>query len=173
MLAQQPDVMDAIQRLRSKAYDNKKLVTTKQQKVSVQTQESKQAIVIESGRSQYDVCAVLRSGGGLRSLALCGISALLLRLSVLYRRGRDRDGSRLRCSLGYRTLGQLLGRRIQLGQPQSLRQPLQQDDQHRKQLAAQSGASSGCAVQQRQRSAALRQQQSEGRRREPDGFPRP
>jgi hypothetical protein len=48
VLAQQPDVMDAIQRLRSKAYDKKKLVTTKQQKVSVQTQESKQAIVIES-----------------------------------------------------------------------------------------------------------------------------
>jgi hypothetical protein len=48
VLAQQPDVMDAIQRLRSKAYDNKKLVTTKQQKVSVQTQESRQAIVIES-----------------------------------------------------------------------------------------------------------------------------
>jgi uncharacterized membrane protein YgcG len=47
VLAQQPDVMDAIQRLRTKAYDNKKLVTTKQQKVSVQTQESKQAIVIE------------------------------------------------------------------------------------------------------------------------------
>jgi hypothetical protein len=48
VLAQQPDVMDAIQRLRSKAYDNKKLVTTKQQKVSIQTQENKQAIVIES-----------------------------------------------------------------------------------------------------------------------------
>ncbi|QDP21379.2 DUF3300 domain-containing protein [Bradyrhizobium cosmicum] len=46
-LAQQPDVMDAIQRLRSKAYDNKKLVTTKQQKVSVQSQEGKQAIVIQ------------------------------------------------------------------------------------------------------------------------------
>src|SRR6266852_4111823 len=46
-LAQQPDVMDAIQRLRTKAYDNKKLVTTKQQKVSVQTQESKQVVVIE------------------------------------------------------------------------------------------------------------------------------
>src|SRR6188474_3567218 len=30
VLAQQPDVMDAIQRLRSKAFDNKKLVTTKQ-----------------------------------------------------------------------------------------------------------------------------------------------
>ena len=48
VLAQQPDVMDAVQRLRSKAYDSKKLVTTKQQKVSVQTQENKQAIVIES-----------------------------------------------------------------------------------------------------------------------------
>ena len=47
VLAQQPDVMDAIQRLRSMAYDNKKLVTTKQQKVSVQTQENRQAIVIE------------------------------------------------------------------------------------------------------------------------------
>ena len=48
VLAQQPDVMDAIQRLRTRAYDNKKLATTTQQKVSVQTQESKQAIVIES-----------------------------------------------------------------------------------------------------------------------------
>ena len=47
VLAQQPDVMDAIQRLRTKAYDGKKLVTSKQQKVSVQTQESKQVIVIE------------------------------------------------------------------------------------------------------------------------------
>jgi hypothetical protein len=47
VLAQQPDVMDAIQRLRTKAYDNKKLVTTKQQKVSVQTQEDRQVIVIE------------------------------------------------------------------------------------------------------------------------------
>ncbi|MBH5397765.1 DUF3300 domain-containing protein [Bradyrhizobium sp. CNPSo 4010] len=46
-LAQQPDVMDAIQRLRTKAYDNKKLVTTKQQKVSVQSQEGKQVVVIQ------------------------------------------------------------------------------------------------------------------------------
>jgi hypothetical protein len=47
VLAQQPDLMDAVQRLRTKAYDNKKLVTTKQQKVSVKTQESKQVVVIE------------------------------------------------------------------------------------------------------------------------------
>ncbi|KWV60513.1 hypothetical protein AS156_29005 [Bradyrhizobium macuxiense] len=47
VLAQQADVMDAIQRLRGKAQANNKLVTTKQQKVSVQTQENKQVIVIE------------------------------------------------------------------------------------------------------------------------------
>ena len=47
LLAQQPDVMDAIQRLRTKAYDNKKLTTTKQQKVSVQQEQGRQTIVIQ------------------------------------------------------------------------------------------------------------------------------
>jgi hypothetical protein len=47
VLAQQPDVMDAIQRLRSKAHDNKKLTSTKEQKVTVQQQENKQVILIE------------------------------------------------------------------------------------------------------------------------------
>lgn len=47
VLAQQPDVMDAIQRLRAKAQANNKLVSTKQQKVSVQTQDNRQVIVIE------------------------------------------------------------------------------------------------------------------------------
>jgi uncharacterized membrane protein YgcG len=51
VLAQQPDVMDAIQRLRSKAYANNKLVTTKQQKVSVQQQDNKQMIVIEPAQA--------------------------------------------------------------------------------------------------------------------------
>ena len=47
LLAQQPDVMDAIQRLRTRAYDNKKLTTTKQQKVTVQQDQGRQTIVIE------------------------------------------------------------------------------------------------------------------------------
>jgi hypothetical protein len=38
ILAQQPDVMDAIQRLRTKAQANNKLVSTKEQKVSVTEQ---------------------------------------------------------------------------------------------------------------------------------------
>jgi hypothetical protein len=47
VLAQQPDVMDAIQRLRSKAHANNKLPSTKEQKVMVRQEQNKQVIVIE------------------------------------------------------------------------------------------------------------------------------
>jgi len=47
VLAQQTDVMDAIQRLRTKAQANNKLTTTKEQKVSTQQEGGKQVIVIE------------------------------------------------------------------------------------------------------------------------------
>src|SRR5215475_4188720 len=47
MLAQQADLMDAIQRLREKARANNKLSSNKQQKVTVTQQEGRQAIVIE------------------------------------------------------------------------------------------------------------------------------
>src|SRR5215831_12580897 len=47
VLAQQPDVMDAIQRLRTKAQANNKLQTNKQQKVSVQQVDNRQYISIE------------------------------------------------------------------------------------------------------------------------------
>ena len=47
MLAQQADLMDAIQRLREKARANNKLSSNKQQKVTVTQQESRQVIVIE------------------------------------------------------------------------------------------------------------------------------
>jgi len=47
VLAQQPDVMDAIQRLRAKAQANNKLSSTKEQKVSTQAQGEKQVILIE------------------------------------------------------------------------------------------------------------------------------
>src|ERR1700730_426905 len=48
VLAQQPDVMDAIQRLRSKAQANNKLTSTKEQKVTVKQEQNKQVIAIES-----------------------------------------------------------------------------------------------------------------------------
>jgi hypothetical protein len=47
VLAQQPDVMDAVQRLRVKAQANNKLSSTKEQTVSVTRQENKEVIVIE------------------------------------------------------------------------------------------------------------------------------
>ena len=47
VLAQQPDVMDAVQRLRTKAQANNKLTSTKEQKVSVTQEQNKQVIVIE------------------------------------------------------------------------------------------------------------------------------
>jgi Protein of unknown function (DUF3300)/Chaperone of endosialidase len=47
VLAQQPDVMDAIQRLRSKAEANNKLTTTKQQTVVKRQEQGRQVIAIE------------------------------------------------------------------------------------------------------------------------------
>lgn len=52
VLAQQPDVMDAVQRLRTKADANNKLTSTKEQKVSKRQEGSKQVIVIEPTEPQ-------------------------------------------------------------------------------------------------------------------------
>jgi uncharacterized membrane protein YgcG len=47
VLAQQADVMAAVQRLRLKAQDNGKLTTTPQQKVTVEQQDNRRTVVIE------------------------------------------------------------------------------------------------------------------------------
>src|SRR5215831_616740 len=47
VLAQQPDVMDAVQRLRSKAYATEKLRSTKEQKVTVRQEGNRQVVAIE------------------------------------------------------------------------------------------------------------------------------
>lgn len=51
-LAQEADVMDAVQRMRKKASDNGNLKTTEQQKVTTQVVESKQVIVIQQASPQ-------------------------------------------------------------------------------------------------------------------------
>ncbi len=51
-LAQQNDVMDAVQRLRQKAQQSGKLQTTPQQTVTVKTEDSKQYVVIEPSSPQ-------------------------------------------------------------------------------------------------------------------------
>src|SRR5262252_5008121 len=52
VLAQQPDVMDAIQRLRARAQANNKLQTTKEQTIIVRQEASKQIIAIEPTNPQ-------------------------------------------------------------------------------------------------------------------------
>ncbi|HEV7336714.1 MAG TPA: DUF3300 domain-containing protein [Bosea sp. (in: a-proteobacteria)] len=47
VLAQQPDVMDGVQRMRTRAYDAKKLSSGSQQKVTVRQESGKQTILIE------------------------------------------------------------------------------------------------------------------------------
>ena len=47
MLAQQADVMDSVQRLRARAQANGKLQSTKEQTVTVKTEDQKQYVVIE------------------------------------------------------------------------------------------------------------------------------
>ena len=59
VLAQQPDVMDAIQRLRTKADANKKLTSTKEQTVSRRQEQGKEVIVIEPTNPRDDLRAVL------------------------------------------------------------------------------------------------------------------
>ena len=105
VLAQQPDVMDAIQRLRTKAQANNKLASNKQQTVSTQQQDGKQVIVIAPTQSGHDLRAVLRSGRRLWRVALSGLSALLLAGARLYRRRRHRDRACLRRRLCARALG--------------------------------------------------------------------
>jgi hypothetical protein len=51
-LAQQSDVMDAVQRMRKKAMDKGNLKTTEQQKVETKVIESKQVIVVEQANPQ-------------------------------------------------------------------------------------------------------------------------
>src|SRR6478736_10015125 len=47
VLAQQPDVMDGVQRMRTRAYDNKKLSSGPQQVVAVRQESGRQTIAIE------------------------------------------------------------------------------------------------------------------------------
>ena len=100
VLAQQADVMDAIQRLRAKAQANGKLETTKQQKVTVK-QEADTAGYRDRARvTRCRLRAVLRSGRGLRRVAISGLSALLLSAAVgLHCRRRDCDRACLGRSL--------------------------------------------------------------------------
>jgi Protein of unknown function (DUF3300) len=160
-LAQEQDVMEAVQRMRARAYDRKKLVTTKEQVVSVKQEQNRQVIAIEPAVPDTLYVPYYEP---LRRLAIRRLSGipLLLGLSGLHRRRRDRDRSRVRRSLCARTMGvrRILGPWWLLGrQPHQLGRRRHQRQSRRpcRALAAQSGASTRRAVQQCEPATAVRQ----------------
>ena len=176
VLAQQPDVMDAIQRLRTKAEANNKLTSSKEQKVTKKQEQGKQVIVIEPTEPNtvyvpyYDPAVVY---GGWPYPAyppyyfpppgyIAG--GIIAGWNCIWRRLRSR-------ALGVRR--KLLGRGSQLGRKQHQRQPPNQYQQQRQQFPAPTGTPWRRQVQQRQRAAEIWQQQYSWWRSKPDGFPRP
>ena len=76
-LAQQSDVMDAVQRMRKKAQGTGALATNEQQKVETKVVETKTVIVIEQANPQVVYVPIVQPGGRLRSADL-SVSADLL-----------------------------------------------------------------------------------------------
>ena len=132
VLAQQPDVMDAVQRLRTKAQANNKLQSTKEQKVSVKQEQSKQVIVIEPAVPIRCTCpttipAWFTAPGHIRAIRR---TTSRRRMDSPRRDPGDRNSVRRwrrRRPLGIR---RLLGRRCELGQQQHQRQSQHQHQQH-------------------------------------------
>src|SRR5262249_46386296 len=114
-------------------------------------------------RSANDLCALLRSGGGLWGVALSGLSAVLLGRQLLAgRRRTPRYWIGIRRGLCRRTLGgrrELLGWRCQLGRQQHQRQSAHQYQQQRQQLESQRRSPPRRALQQQQRCQQIQQGQ--------------
>ena len=170
-LAQEQDVMDAVQRMRTRAYDRKKLETTKEQVVNVKQEQNRQVISIEPAQSDalyvpyYEPQVVY---GDWPYADSPGVS-VFLGLSWLHRRRRDRDRSGVRRSLRARSVGvrRVLGPRRLLGrQPDQLGRRRHQRQSRRpgRALAAQSGAPGRRAVQQCKPAAEIWWRQSRARR---------
>ena len=139
VIAQQADVMDAIQRLRSKAHANKKLDFDQTTERFGESVRRTGLHCDRAGRSQLDLCPVLRAGSCLWRLALSGLSTLLL-CGARFHRGRLASSRhRIRRRLWHRLLGWwwlLVGRWLQLGQPAYLRQSPEQSEPARQSLGA-------------------------------------
>jgi Protein of unknown function (DUF3300) len=146
VVAQQADVMDAVQRLRVKAQANKTLTSTKEQNVSVQQVEGRQIIAIEPTDPNtvyvpyYDPGVVYGDWPypeyppyyfGAPGYIAAGVIATGIAFGAGYALGRWATG------------GRYLGRWSQLGREQSRRQSANRPrQQHRQQMAAPSRTSS-------------------------------
>ena len=140
-LAQQSDVMEAVQRMRKKAQDKGNLKSTEQQKVETKVVENKSVIVVEQANPQVVYVPSYDPDGGVRRAGLSLPAHLLSAPWIL----RSRDGDFVR---RWRGDGGDLGRRLGLGlrlgrqqrpdqqhqqfQPQREHQPQRQREPHRK-----------------------------------------
>jgi hypothetical protein len=133
-LAQQADVMDAVQRMRARAERNGNLNTTPEQTVQMQTENGEQAIVIEPANSEmvyvpsYDSTVVYGDSA-------YAYPTLYYASPVYYRTGGS-IGLRRWCCAG-RRLGWQLGLRMQMvewryqhQQQQQIRKQFEQEQKH-------------------------------------------
>jgi hypothetical protein len=121
VLAQQPDVMDAIQRLRTRADANKKLTSTKEQKVTKTQEQGKQVIVIEPTDPDTIYVPYYDPAVAYGGWPYPDYQPYYFRVAGIYPRCTHSDRNRIWCRLCAWTLGvgrELLGRGMQLGQQQ-------------------------------------------------------
>ena len=144
-LAQQKDVLDAVQRLRAKAQQSGNLKTTEQQKVIIEQAPATTAAAAaddcedRAGEPAGDLRADLRPGRCVRRLGLSGLSAVLLAALPGLLRLLPRRRLRERHRMGHRfRRGRCHLRQLQLGRRrrQHRHQP---GDQHRSQFRPQQG----------------------------------
>ena len=128
VLAQQADVMDAVQRLRAKARGEQEAENDQGAEgfEEIRGQQAGDRDRADRSRTRSMCPTTIRRG--LRRVALSGLSALLLRSRLLAGRRPSCDRPRVRRGLRARAPGpaaEQLGRRHQLGQQQHQHQPTQ------------------------------------------------
>ena len=173
MLAQQSDVMDAIQRLRTRAQSNGKLKSTKEQTVTVKTEDDKQYVVIEPTSPTeiyvpYYEPAVVYGDWPYPDYAPYYFpppsgyfAGGVLAAGIAFTAGRRHSP----CLLG----------QLRLGSPQHQRrvQPIRRHQQHQsRQMGAQRRSPPRREIQQRRRAAEIRQDRHPGGQGGAAGFSR-
>ena len=137
VLAQQADLMDAIQRLRGQAQANGKLETTKQQKVTVNQEANKQVIEIEPASPEVVYVPYYNPSVVYGAWPTPTIRLITILPRGLRRRWRDRDRTCVGSCLRYRSrdLGQ-----FRLGPRQHQRQYRQECEPQRRSKLPEMGA---------------------------------
>ena len=173
MLAQQADVMDAIQRLRAPRAEQRQ-AQVHQGADGHGQDRGRQAIRRDrAGLADRNLRPVLRARRGLRGLAISRLCAVLFPATLrLLRRRRARRGHRIH---GRRCHSPCLLGQLRLGSPQHQRRvkSVRRHQQHQsRQMGAQRRSPPRREIQQRRRAAEIRQDRRPGRQAGAAGFSR-